>query len=408
MGFSSDEIDKRLSFFSELLSYSTPCFLWSYSPEGDLLSTNCPKLVLNKIFQRSGCYQYMLNHARESAAPLMMSTSVGLVWGAVFEQENDHLSRIHVLGPIYTQTVDSINMEQAVWGKINLHWKPKYMKIMKMLPVISMVMFSHRIMMMQYCLTNERIQFSDIVMQSEPDKPHQQVAEDNEGVYADRMHVHLAQQAMLRMIRNGDTNFNDILSNSARYITGHHRLSKEPLQNMKLGQVQFIALCCEAAIEGGLSAEVAYIRKDNYIRDVENAQSISDIAQIGRAMYEDFVHLVYNIRVNNNYSKAIRSTCEYIEHHLGENLSADALAGRVGYAGYYLSRLFKKETGFSIDEYTRNARIERAKIMLVTTKDSIQEIADTLGFGDRSYFSVTFKDVTGIPPAAYRKKYQNL
>ena len=408
MVFSPDEIDKRLEFFSELLSYDAPCFLWCYSADGHLLSTNCPKLVLNQFFQRSGCYQYMLEHVKTSTAPLMMSSSVGLVWGAVFEHDNDQLKRIHVLGPIYTQTVDNIIMERAIWGKINLHWKPKYLKIMEMLPVISMITFSHRIMMMQYCLTNERIQFSDIAMQSEPDRPSQQAAEEDDGIYADRIQVHMAQQAMLSMIRHGDTNYQEILSNSVHYLSGHHRLSQDPVQHMKLGQVQFIALCCEAAIGGGISAETAYTRKDNYLRDVENAKSISEIAQIGKTMYEDFVHLVYNQRVNKNYSKAVRHTCEYIEHHLGDNLSADDLARQVGYADYYLSRLFKKETGFSIDEYTRNARIERAKIMLVNTKDSIQEISEALGVGGRSYFSVTFKNITGIPPATYRKKYQNL
>ncbi len=408
MDFTSAEIDARLNFFSELLSYNAPCFLWSYSADGELLTTNCPKLVVNTFFQRSGCYQYMLDHAKQSRSPLLMSSSTGLVWGATFEYTNGKLSRIHVIGPVYTQAVDNLNLERAIWGKINLNWKPKYKKIMESLPVISMVMFSHRIMMMQYCLTNERILFSDIAMQNEPSDQAQQSDPEAEEIEYDRIHVHMAQQTMLSMIRHGDINYDEVLTKSSRFFSGRHRLSTDPVQHMKLGQVQFIALCCEAAIEGGLSAETAYTRKDNYVRDVENARSISDIAQIGRTMYEDYVHLVYNLRTNTNYSKAVRSTCEYIESHLGENLSADILASRVGYADYYLSRLFKKETGFSIDEYTRNTRIERAKIMLANTDDSIQDIAESLGFGGRTYFSVTFKNVTGIPPATYRKQKKAL
>ena len=89
-----------------------------------------------------------------------------------------------------------------------------------------------------------------------------------------------------------------------------------------------------------------------------------------------------------------------------EKLTAQDLASRIGYSGYYLSRWFKKETGFSIDEYARNAKVERAKRMLVTTQDSIQDIADSLGFAGRNYFASTFRKITGMPPAAYRKKYQ--
>ena len=408
MYFTSEQIDERLQFFSELMSYNAPCFLWTYSPEGDLLSTNCPKTVLNRFFQNCGCYQYMMEHSKVSKSPLLMSGAMGLLWGAVFEHQNDQLERIHVLGPVHTQTIDNVNLEQVIWGKTDVRWKPKYKKIMEMLPVISMVMFTHRIMMMQYCLTNERILLSDIAMQNEPDDASLLAIEHDGGVYADRTQVHMAQRAMLNMVRNGDSNYHEVLTRSSRFISGHHRVSRDPVQHMKLGQVQFIALCCEAAIEGGLSPEIAYNRKDNYVRDVENAKSISDIVQTGRTMYEDYIRLVHNHRVNNNYSRVVRSTCDYIENHLEESLSADVLAQRVGYADYYLSRLFKKETGFGIDEYTRNARIERAKNMLANTTDTIQQIAEALGFGGRSYFSVVFKSVTGIPPAAYRKQHQKL
>lgn len=112
--------------------------------------------------------------------------------------------------------------------------------------------------------------------------------------------------------------------------------------------------------------------------------------------------------MNHNLSKAVRSTCDYIENHLNENLTAEFLAGRVGYTGYYLSRLFKKETGFSIDAYTRNVRIERAKLLLASSTESIQDIAESLGFNGRNYFSTIFRKNAGMPPAAYRKKYQRL
>jgi hypothetical protein len=132
MYFTSEQIDERLQFFSELMSYNAPCFLWTYSPEGDLLSTNCPKTVLNRFFQNCGCYQYMMEHSKVSKSPLLMSGAMGLLWGAVFEHQNDQLERIHVLGPVHTQTIDNVNLEQVIWGKIDVRWKPKYKKIMEM------------------------------------------------------------------------------------------------------------------------------------------------------------------------------------------------------------------------------------------------------------------------------------
>ena len=51
MSLDMTDIDSRLTFFGELLSCHTRFYLWSYDSEGSLLGTNCPDLVLNKIFQ---------------------------------------------------------------------------------------------------------------------------------------------------------------------------------------------------------------------------------------------------------------------------------------------------------------------------------------------------------------------
>lgn len=409
MDFNPADIDSRLAFFTELLSYNSNCYLWTYTSDGTLMNTNCKDLVLERIFRTSGCFAYMVEYARQNTAPLMMSGPLSMVWGAVFEKEDGEHSRIHVLGPVYTQTVTSAQIEKEAWGKISPKWKPKYLKIMERIPVLSSTMFMHRILMVQYCVTGERIQMSDIVMQREAESPHRENHDsqgDSGDIYADRIQIYLAEQSLLRMVRNGDMNYHEIIQNASRVFTGKQRLSGDALQHAKLSQVQFVALCCNAALEGGLSAEVAYNRKDAYIQDVEHAKSITEITQIGINMYVDYITLVHKQRINPAYSKAVQSTCDYIENHLSEKLSAEILASRVGYSCYYLSRLFKKETGFSIDEYARNVKIERAKLMLTSTQDSIQSISDALGFGGRNYFASTFRNITGIPPAAYRKKYQ--
>ena len=62
------------------------------------------------------------------------------------------------------------------------------------------------------------------------------------------------------------------------------------------------------------------------------------------------------------------------------------------------------ETGMSINDYIKNAKIERAKTLLLATDRSIQEICDQLNFGSRSFFAETFKEITGIPPAAFREQ----
>lgn len=97
---------------------------------------------------------------------------------------------------------------------------------------------------------------------------------------------------------------------------------------------------------------------------------------------------------------------DYIELHLGGRIRAADLAALAGYGEYYITRLFKQETGYSINDYIKFAKIERAKVLLASTGQPLQQIADTLGFATRSYFSQCFKQVVGQSPAEYRASVQ--
>ena len=72
----------------------------------------------------------------------------------------------------------------------------------------------------------------------------------------------------------------------------------------------------------------------------------------------------------------------------------------------YLSRLVKKATGRSVGAWIDIVRIQRAKRLLSETRQSIIDIAATVGIEDQSYFSRLFKKETGLTPSAFRKKMQ--
>ena len=74
----------------------------------------------------------------------------------------------------------------------------------------------------------------------------------------------------------------------------------------------------------------------------------------------------------------------------------------MGYTEYYLSRKFQQEMGIRLLDYIKNVRLEYAKVWLLSTDKSIQEISEQLRFGTRNYFTRVFKEKTGKTPAAYR------
>ena len=90
----------------------------------------------------------------------------------------------------------------------------------------------------------------------------------------------------------------------------------------------------------------------------------------------------------------------YLDYLKTPNLKK--LASEVNLSEGYISAAFKKEMGMSIMKYAKKIRIDRAKVLLVTTNTSILEISITLGFHDQSHFHKVFKSFTGVSPSEYR------
>lgn len=92
----------------------------------------------------------------------------------------------------------------------------------------------------------------------------------------------------------------------------------------------------------------------------------------------------------------------YIEEHLGEELSRTVLAQQVYLSVGYISKIFLKETGISLNNYIVERRMEKAKEYLTYSSMPISRIAAEVGYNNFSYFSKTFRDITGHTPNEYR------
>lgn len=94
---------------------------------------------------------------------------------------------------------------------------------------------------------------------------------------------------------------------------------------------------------------------------------------------------------------------EYLDAHLGEEVSLDAVAELTGYSKNYLCQIFRESTGMTINTYLNAARINKATELLVNTNMELAEIAEKCGYNSVHYFIKTFKKMIGIPPGSYRR-----
>jgi AraC family transcriptional regulator len=108
-------------------------------------------------------------------------------------------------------------------------------------------------------------------------------------------------------------------------------------------------------------------------------------------------------RAEDLSSRRLRRVTDYIEAHLGGDLSTTTLAVEAGISSAHLARGFKRAVGRSMHQYVLRRRIEEAAALLARTEQTIAEIALVTGFCSQSHLTGAFNRVYGTSPAAYRR-----
>lgn len=106
---------------------------------------------------------------------------------------------------------------------------------------------------------------------------------------------------------------------------------------------------------------------------------------------------------NKKTSHLCDSVRRYIDQNCGDDLSLEKLAKFSHVNKYYLVHTFTDEYGISPISYLMRVRVKKAEKLLATTDYSLSVISRTCGFSSSSYFSQTFKKITGVSPSCYRR-----
>lgn len=94
---------------------------------------------------------------------------------------------------------------------------------------------------------------------------------------------------------------------------------------------------------------------------------------------------------------------DYLSEHCEQTISLEDLAANFFLSKYYICRLFKDVTGYTIREYVNIHRIQKAKRLLEESDYSVSEIAEMVGYGSLTHFEQIFKSHMTMSPLKYRK-----
>lgn len=108
-----------------------------------------------------------------------------------------------------------------------------------------------------------------------------------------------------------------------------------------------------------------------------------------------------NIPTDKEIAEKTRSL---ITQDLAQVYSVSQLAATAGVQPHTLKRIFKRVYGKSIADFSLQVRMEKAKALLVTTNNTLQMIAEAVGYTEGNNFQNIFKRVVGVTPGEWRKK----
>jgi two-component system response regulator YesN len=109
-----------------------------------------------------------------------------------------------------------------------------------------------------------------------------------------------------------------------------------------------------------------------------------------------------NILSDDSYRSKIQKEIEANISNM--EFSLTYLAKQVSLSIPYLSSLFKRIYGVNFQDYILSARLDRAKILLLSTDMKIYEIAAAIGFDDPNYFSASFKRKFNYSPNQFKER----
>lgn len=119
------------------------------------------------------------------------------------------------------------------------------------------------------------------------------------------------------------------------------------------------------------------------------------------------IFIYEQVDTSTGFDETIEATMRLVAEEYANSLSLEEVAARINLSPTYLSKKFRLVTGKTFSEYVNYIRLRQATQMLLTTDDSVTEIATKCGFNSSNYFKDCFKKKFGVSPRTYKNQSKN-
>jgi two-component system response regulator YesN len=171
---------------------------------------------------------------------------------------------------------------------------------------------------------------------------------------------------------------------------------------LKARMLELLSILGRSAVEGGVDINFMLEKNMDYINKVLQIDNQQDLCVWLTNALNDFIELVYSIQDKKRVSQ-IKPAIDFIKAHFNEQITLEDVAHNAHLSVSRLSHVFKEQTGLTIIDYMTKVRVEYAKELLISTNKNCTEICFDTGYNNQSYFTRTFKEVSGVTPRQFRE-----
>lgn len=272
------------------------------------------------------------------------------------------------------------------------------------LPYCELKTFLEAMKLLLYEETSEKVCLSELYTKQQPEPEQQKFFEKKrwmeKGGHLHNPYQH--EQKKLGSIRAGNLKLLEECQNEV-WPGEIGQLADNPLRQEKNLSIVVISIACRAAIDGGVAPQKAFSMSDVFISNIERMTQVLPI-QAAVVEYErEFARAVEQVKHDSEHNRYVERAKEYVAEHIDESIRVVQIGEALGINENYLTGLFHKYEGITLQHYIRKEKVRQAKELLLYSSYSCSEIAALLCFSTQSHFLSAFKREVGMTPAKYRE-----
>jgi AraC-like DNA-binding protein len=140
-----------------------------------------------------------------------------------------------------------------------------------------------------------------------------------------------------------------------------------------------------------------------YLKKINESMGIQELQSNLHRIIERMAGRIFSFH-GMRHASALRRAERFIWKNYTRKVSLEEIASVSGLSAPYFSTIFREEMGEHLSAHLNRLRVEKACTMLLETRTTLNEISESCGFEDQSWFSKIFKSYTGYSPGKYREQ----